>query len=153
VSDQYIAQLEQRLNLTPPPPEAEGDRVAAPDGAPDLPGWEPVRVDREPDATPPTTTAFVRSTARGAGEVVLRIDVYELPSAGEAHRHLLRVLTDFQSPLLRVLEGSDIGDVAVAHGETAAVLRRANLVVVVRNAGADVVPVLDVARMVDRSLR
>ena len=153
MSDEHTTQLAQRLGLAGPASEAEGDRVRLPDDAPDLPEWVPVQFERRPDATTPSTHAFVRPSDEGAGDVVLRIDAYELPSAGRAHDHLLSVLSEFQSPVLRVLKQADVGDVAVGHGDTAIVVRRANVVFVVRNAGRDVVPVLNVARTLDGAFR
>ena len=126
-------------------------------GLPDLgaalAGWRPVRTDARPDASPPSVLVLVRPAddAGDAGDAVVAIDAFELPSAAAAHEHMARVLAEFQSPLLHAVAG--VADVAVGHGDTAVVARHANVVFVVRNAGADIVAVLPVAQAVDAILR
>jgi hypothetical protein len=153
VSDQQRQQLENQLGLASTAPGEDDERDLVP-GLPDLgaelPGWRPVRTDRRPDGSPPSALVLVRP-ADDPGDVVVAIDVFELPSAAAAHEHLVRVLGEFQSPLLRVI--ADVADVAAGHGDTAIVARRANVVFVVRNAGADVVGVLPVAQAVDAALQ
>jgi hypothetical protein len=155
MSEQHLQRLRESLGLDGLKPRPE--EVAVVRGlslaATELPGLVTVRLDAKPDATPPSAHAFVRPIAEDNGEVVFRIDTYELPSAVEAHDHLARVLTEFQSPMLTLLERGDIGDVAVGHGDTAVVARRGNIVFVVRNAGRDVASVMDVARTIDRVVR
>jgi len=155
VSDQHLQQLRDRLGLDrhrPSTDEATNPIQGLTDLVADLAGWVPFRVDDLADASPPSTHAFVRPADRENDDTVFRIDMYELPSAAEAHEHLVRVLADFQSPQLAVLDAEGIGDVAVGHGETALVARRHNVVFVVRNAGDVIAPVLDLGRAVDRAI-
>ena len=153
MSEQQRQFLEDQLALASAAPGDDDERDLVrglPDLGDQLAGWRPVRTDARPDASPPSVLVFVRP-ADEAGDVVVAIDAFELPSAAAAHEHLARVLAEFQSPLLRVVAG--VADVAVGHGDTAIVARRANVVFVVRNAGADIVAVLPVAQAVDAILQ
>lgn len=85
--------------------------------------------------------------------VLVRVDVSEARSVTAARAELLRVLAEFQSPQVeRVDDGP--GDVAFSPGGYRAVaFVRANVVVVVRNAGEEVEPVETPARELDQLLR
>jgi hypothetical protein len=84
---------------------------------------------------------------RGAGLVA--IDILERDSADDAEQTLQDVLREVQSPLVARTETQDLGDTAyVAPGGGGVYLVRANLVMVVRDAG-DATSVLDVARALD----
>jgi hypothetical protein len=85
--------------------------------------------------------------------VLVRVDVSEAPSVAGARAELLRVLAEFQSPQVERLD-SGPGDVAFSPGAYRAVaFVRANVVVVVRNAGDEVEPVETAARELDQLLR
>jgi hypothetical protein len=153
MSDQHEERLADRLGL-----DERGQQVQEPsnlvrnmtaDAA--LTGYEVVKSTSEPDAVPPSSSAFVRPGEQSHQDVVFRVDTYELASARDAHEHLVRMLTQFQSPHLAVSD--DIGDLAVGHADTAIVARRANIVFVVRNADGDVAPVLEIARAVDGAIQ
>ena len=84
---------------------------------------------------------------RGAGLVA--IDILERDSADDAEQTLQDVLREVQSPLVARSETQDLGDTAyVVPGGGGVYLVRANLVMVVRDAG-DATSVLDVARALD----
>ena len=115
----------------------------------ELPGWELQRADRK-TGPPPRLTALWR---RGgdAPEQVLRVDVYELPAVGAAHGYVIELLNEFQGPDITRRAQPPIGD--VCFGTPLVLLfARANLVVLVRNAGRDAVEVVGAARALDAHL-
>jgi hypothetical protein len=155
VSDQHVRQLHERLGLGGKEPRADDESAVVRGLGPaagDLRGWDTVRLDARPDASPPSVHAFVRPSGEAADDIVFRVDTYELGSAAEAHEYMVRMLTEFQSPQLAVADHG-IGDLAVGHADTAIVARRANIVFTVRNAGANIAPVLDVAEAIDNVIR
>lgn len=84
---------------------------------------------------------------RGAGLVA--VDVLERDSADDAEQTLQDVLREVQSPWVTRSEAQDLGDTAyVAPGGGGVYLVRANLVMVVRDAG-DATSVLDAAHALD----
>jgi hypothetical protein len=85
--------------------------------------------------------------SRGSG--LIAVDVLERDSADDAEQTLQDVLREVQSPLVARTETQDLGDTTyVAPGGGGVYLARANLVVVVRDAG-DATSVLDAARALD----
>lgn len=91
--------------------------------------------------------------AEGKDGVLVRVDVSEAASVPAARAELLRVLGEFQSPQIARVEGGP-GDVAFGPaGYRAVAFARANVVVVVRNAGGEVEPVEAPARELDELLR
>jgi hypothetical protein len=83
----------------------------------------------------------------------LRLDLYECASRAAAHEMLLHLLAQVQIAPLSRREELEIGDVAfAAAGETALVFARANLAVVVSNAGRALVPIPELARAFDVDL-
>jgi hypothetical protein len=122
-------------------------------GGQELPGHEPVRIDTVelPDLVP-TIQSLWRPDKEDAERVLLRVDVSEAPSVTEARELLLRTLAQFQSPLIeRVSDGP--GDIAFGpSGYRSVAFARANIVVVVRNAGDEVESVEPTARELDRLL-
>jgi hypothetical protein len=122
-------------------------------GGQELPGHEPVRIDTVelPDLVP-TIQSLWRPDKEDAKRVLLRVDVSEAPSVTEARELLLRTLAQFQSPLIeRVSDGP--GDIAFGpSGYRSVAFTRANIVVVVRNAGDEVESVEAPARELDRLL-
>jgi hypothetical protein len=95
----------------------------------------------------------VRSMWRGTGEVLISLQISECVSRSIAHDQVIAELADFQSTDIRRDERDEFGDIAfVLPARTVALFARANLVVLVTNAGVEVVPVTDVAIAVDRWL-
>lgn len=106
-------------------------------GGRELPDHEPLRIDAvELPDLPPTIQSLWRPE-KDAGRALLRVDVSEAPSVTEGRALLLRTLAQFQSPLIeRISDGP--GDVAFGpSGYRSVVFVRANIVVLVRNAGDD----------------
>src|SRR5689334_3201449 len=96
--------------------------------------------------------AFIRSFWKQSAESpsILNLNIFECSSRTAAHNFLIKVLSQFQSPLLTRRDDLEVGDVAFAlPGSTIVMFARANLVHVLRNAGTQTVPVEDVAREVD----
>jgi hypothetical protein len=123
-------------------------------GGQELTGYRPLRVDTvEVPDVPPTIQSLWRPDKDDAARVLLRLDVTEASSVTEARVQLLRMLGQFQSPLIeRLVDGP--GDVAFgASGNRALVFARANTVVVVLNGGDEVQSVDGPAREVDQLLR
>ena len=95
------------------------------------------------DATPKTSPRMVRTfcTNVSVPNAMVRIDLFECASREEAHESLVRIVSDFESPLIEELKGP-IGDVAFAGRGTGLILfARANLVYLVRNVGRRAVSV------------
>jgi hypothetical protein len=83
------------------------------------------------------------------GSGLVAIDVLERDSADDAEQALQDVLREVQSPLVARTETQDLGDTTyVAPGGGGVYLVRANLVIVVRDAG-DATSVLDAAHALD----
>ncbi|HJQ35461.1 MAG TPA: hypothetical protein VJ866_25135 [Pyrinomonadaceae bacterium] len=135
-------------------------------GADDLPGWQPQRVQRV--ITPDAEKGSVSESAWGRGdgpaaiqslwqqsegsEALLRLDTFECASRSEAKEHLLRLLGEFQSPALRRAD-TVAGDVAFTFSkETVVLFARANLVLLLRNAGRSVQPLAPLATQLDQTL-
>jgi hypothetical protein len=120
-------------------------------GGQELPRHHAVRIETEGQRDAPAI-ASLWSPEQKPG-VLVRVDVSEAPSVAAARAELLRVLADFQSPQIERVEGGP-GDVAFGPGGYRAIaFARANLVVVVRNAGDEVEPVETPARELDQLLR
>jgi hypothetical protein len=120
-------------------------------GGQELPGHRAVRIETvgQPDA-PAIASLWSPEQQQG---VLVRVDVSEAPSVAAARAELLRVLADFQSPQIERVDGGP-GDVAFGPGGNRALaFARANIVVVVRNAGDEVEPVETPAHELDQLLR
>jgi hypothetical protein len=87
-------------------------------------------------------------------EELFAIDVFLSNSVKGAHEQLLEALANMESGAIeRKTEKSAPGDVAFGLANTMIVLARANVVVLVRNAGRTVVPVGTIARDLDNQIR
>jgi hypothetical protein len=122
-------------------------------GGQELPGHHALRIETvEQPEGPPTLASLWRPEQNHDDEVLLRVDVNEASSVAAARLTLLRMLADFQSPRIERLDGGP-GDVAFGpSGYRAVAFARANVVVVVRNAGDAVEPVESPARELDKLL-
>jgi hypothetical protein len=119
-------------------------------GGDELPGHRLVRIETvgHPDA--PAIASLWSADEKEA--LLVRVDVTEAPSVPAARAELLRVLGEFQSPKIERIDGP--GDVAFGPaGFRTVVFARANVVVLVRNAGGDVESVEKPARELDELLR
>lgn len=117
-------------------------------GGEELPGRRAARIESdEAPGWPPATHSLWVGEEETSPPV--RVDVYETRSPEEAREHLLRQLGEFESPALERRDGP--GDVAFGTaGDRALVFARANLVVLVRNAGVEVASVEPVGDALDR---
>lgn len=118
----------------------------------DLPSWIPVRVQRLslPEEQRLTTSVWKRSDNPLA---LIGIDVYECESRDAAHDLILVILDNFQSPLVEYNPNSPAGDVAFSDATGNWILfSRANLIVIIRNAGRAIEPVSSAASSLDSAL-
>ena len=115
----------------------------------EIPSGDLQRVDRKA-GPPPRTTSMWRRRG-GSPEEILRVDVFELPTVDAAHDYVIELLDEFQATDIRRREQPPVGD--VAFGTPLVLLfARANLVVLVRNAGRTAVEVASAARELDAHL-
>jgi hypothetical protein len=106
------------------------------------------RLERARDIEASKLGPVLRSMWR-QGPGLVAVDVLERDSADDAEQTLQDVLREVQSPLVARTETQDLGDTTyVAPGGGGVYLVRANLVIVVRDAG-DATSVLDTARALD----
>jgi hypothetical protein len=113
----------------------------------ELPGWALLKSRRNDALDPPRLDTFWRP-AEGASETLLGIHVIERPTVAAAREALLGVLADVQSAAIVRRTDLPIGDVLFGQ-ELMLVFARGNLVVMVRNAGPKVVPVVETAQTID----
>ncbi|NUM99652.1 MAG: hypothetical protein HUU41_00935 [Bryobacteraceae bacterium] len=89
----------------------------------------------------------------GPGAALMSVWIYECSSRTAAHQLLLQSLAQFQLPGMVRTEETAVGDVAFALPSGALMLfARGNLVVLIRNAGRQVVTVMEHARRLDEQL-
>lgn len=122
-------------------------------GGQELPGRRALRVDTvEAPGWPPAVQSLWRVEKDENAlreEPLVRIDVYECTSRAEAHELVVRLLAQFQSPLIERRHNGP-GDVAFGMpGDRSVLLARANVAVVVLNAGTEIQAVEPVAREID----
>jgi hypothetical protein len=85
---------------------------------------------------------------------LLSIDVFVCSSVKAAHEAVLEALANMQSGAIeRKKEKNTPGDVAFGLANTVIVFARANITVLVRNAGPTIVPVGTVARELDTQIQ
>ena len=120
------------------------------DGA-EIRGWKLHRVQRAEGAQPPVVRSLWRR-GESASEL-LAIEVFECASVKAAHDQLLEALSNVESDAVERRTGRNVlGDVAFGLAETMLLFARANLVILIRNAGPTVVEVETVARELDALL-
>jgi hypothetical protein len=91
--------------------------------------------------------------APGHKDAVLVMDIRECESRDTAHQVLLELLENMQSPDVKRLEESDLGDIAFAHDSTTAVIfARGNIVFNISNGGEKVIDVNEIAKTIDHWL-
>jgi hypothetical protein len=121
-------------------------------GGQELPGRRALRIDPvEAPGWPPAVQSLwgvEDENVSGEGPLV-RVDVYECMSRAEAHELVVRLLAQFQSPVIE-RRRNGLGDVAFGMpGDRSVLLARANVAVVVLNAGTEIQAVEPVAREID----
>lgn len=118
----------------------------------ELKGWKLLRVKETQEGA----NKVLRSmwSRGGEGEELLSVDVFVTASVKGAHETLLEALGNMQSGAIeRKTEKSTPGDVAFGLANTMITFARANLVVVIRNAGRTIVPVGTVGRELDAQIQ
>jgi hypothetical protein len=110
--------------------------------------WSLQRVQRDERAKPPVIHSIWRHGE--AMNELLAVDLFECASVKAAHDQLLDALANMESDAIeRRTEQSAPGDIAFGLGDTMILFARANMVVLVRNAGPTIIPVSAVARELD----
>ncbi len=116
-----------------------------------VPGWKLQRVQPE-HQTKRTTIHSLWSHGESTSEL-LAVDVFECSSVEAAHDQVLEALGNMESGAVERRTGKDTpGDVAFGLNDTMVLFARANLVVLIRNAGPSVVTVGNAARQLDKYL-
>jgi len=118
----------------------------------ELKGWKLLKVKHSEEGA----TKVIRSMwGRGDNaDELLSIDVFVSASVKAAHETLLEALGNMQSGAIeRKTEKNTPGDVAFGLANTMITFARANLVVVIRNAGPKIVPVGTIARELDTQIQ
>jgi len=118
-----------------------------------LEGWRLLRATpiRMPGAPPLVQSLWTPEA--GPAEAVLRLDVYECDSRRTAHELLIRLVGQFQAAPVNRRDELGVGDVNFTPlGDGGIVFSRGNLVLSLGRAGTAPVPVLEVARQLDRTL-
>lgn len=122
-------------------------------GGNELPGWHVVRIQpNEKAAWSPSIESMWQRNDEG-GEELLNLNIFQCPSRMAAHEFLLQLLSDFQSTRVARKEQIEVGDVAFGGPEdTFLLFTRANLVLLMRNAGRELISITEIARHFDRDL-
>lgn len=111
----------------------------------ELKGWKLLKTTRS-EAKGAVSIRSMWSHGENTNEL-LSIDVFVCPSVKAAHDALLEALGNMQSGAIeRKTEKNTPGDIAFGLANTMIVFARANVVVLVRNAGRAVVPIAGIAR-------
>ena len=118
----------------------------------ELKGWKLLRVKHE-EQEGARVLRSMWSHGENTNEL-LSVDVSVCGSVKAAHEALLEVLSNMQSGAIeRKKEKNTPGDVAFGLANTVIVFARANITVLVRNAGPTIVPVGTVARELDSQIQ
>ena len=113
--------------------------------------WTLERVDREERAKSTAIHSLWRHD--DLDNELLAVDVFECASVKAAHDQLIETLGDIESPVVERRSGrNSIGDVSFGLNDTMVLFARANLMVLIRNAGRTVVKVGAIARAFDKTL-
>jgi hypothetical protein len=114
-------------------------------------GWTLERMRRDERAEPPAIHSIWRHDE--SMSELLAVDVFECASVKAAQDQLIEALGNVESAAVeRRTEKNSIGDVAFGLRDTMVLFARANVVVLIRNAGRTIVRVLPVAREIDKLL-
>jgi len=118
----------------------------------ELEGWKLLRTKETEEGA----NKVLRSLwSRGDNtDKLLSIDVFLSPSVKSAHETLLEALSNTQSGRVeRRTDKNTVGDVAFGLANTMIMFARANLVLLIRNAGPTVVPVGGIGRELDKRIQ
>jgi hypothetical protein len=113
--------------------------------------WSLQRAHRDERAKPPVIRSIWRH-----GETMnelLAVDVFECASVKAAHDQLVEALANMESDAIERRTDKNVpGDIAFGLNDTMILFARANIVVLVRNAGPTIIPVSAAARELDQLL-
>lgn len=85
---------------------------------------------------------------------VLRLDIMECQSRNEAHQQMIGMLGNYQIPMELQIHLQDIGDVSfAAPGKNSIIFARANLLIMVSNAGQKTCPMEETAIHLDQGIK
>jgi hypothetical protein len=120
----------------------------------EFPNWRAHRIQPiEVPGQPPSIQSIWQLPTKDKTETLLNVNIYECGSRRNAHEFLVHLLGEFQSPLIVRQEQTPIGDIAFVYpGNTSILFSRANLVLLIRNVGRDLVSVNEFAQQLDLSL-
>ncbi len=133
-------------------------------GGNEISGWQPMRIRAVPPAESiaaaapafqqrSTITSSFWQRRRGVLEPLLSMEAYECRSQSEAREVTVQLLGEFDSGLMVWLPQSTIGDVAFSGAHHQVFLfTRANMVIMLRNATYNFVPLDEPAQQYDRFL-
>jgi hypothetical protein len=116
----------------------------------ELPDWRLHRSRSVQLAGAPPAVLSVWTPA-GGGPGLLSVDLHEAPTAEAARAQLLRLLGEFQGPIVE--RDSSVGDVAFRAGTGAILFARGNYVVQVRSVEREPVAIAPVAERIDQHLQ
>jgi len=117
----------------------------------EIKGWKLLKVKETEEGNKIIRSIWSRG---GNTDELLSIDVFVASSIKGAHERVLEALGNMQSgAITRKTEKNTPGDVAFGLANTMITFARANLVVVIRNAGATLMPVGNIARDVDLQIQ
>lgn len=113
-----------------------------------IPGWTLHRKFRDQTTKPPVIRTLWRHDE--STDELLDVDLWECQSVETARSEVIEVLGNTQSNAVERRSDKDaVGDVTFALNNTMVLFARANLVVLVRNAGRRVVSVTGISRQID----
>jgi hypothetical protein len=122
-------------------------------GGRELPGRRALRIEtvEAPGISPAIRSIWTADEEEAIDTPHFRVDLYEAPSRVEARELLLRLLAQFQSPLVERKSINAPGELAFGMpNDYSLVFTRGNMVVLALNAGRQVETVEPVARELDR---
>lgn len=129
------------------------ERVREIDGAVRPPPYVPETMPYAPPILSPVP--FVTQglwRVPGHPDAMLKADVFECAAPSHARELLLRLLGEFESPLMHRWDAGP-GDVSLGgHGEGLVLFARGNLVCLCRNAAPDIVSVMPIADALDEAV-
>lgn len=117
-----------------------------------LHGWRLHRLWRNP--SPPISTGMIVRSGDKLDEITsaASIVLWECASVDVAHDQLLDVLCEMQSNAITRDRQREIGDVSFSLADAMFLFARANLVVLVRNAGPQVLSLEEMASTIDSAI-
>jgi hypothetical protein len=116
----------------------------------ELPGWRVVRADRAFEGGGEAHVHLLLAPVHGDADHRLRVETWQLPSRERAHEYLAGLLARLEGGPPPRLDPPPAGDVAFAGSNRYALaFARGNLVVRLRNAGLDLIPVEAAAAALD----